>query len=186
MYKNYLNQNGYQKLIELGCGNGRDAVFFAKNHVETIAIDQCEHEITFLKQQNSDKKNIEFKCADFTSLKNHVMYVVIYSRFTLHSISEKQEEKVINWAYKVLSKFGIFCIEARGQKNEIYQLGQKVENENDAYIWENHYRRFINFDKLCERLQNIGFKLEYSKEQKCFAPFNGADETFFRIIAKKL
>lgn len=186
VYENYLHKNGYGNLIELGCGNGRDAVFFAKNNVGTIAIDQCEHEIASLKQKNIETKNIEFKCADFTTLENHNIYDVIYSRFTLHSVSEEQEERVINWAYKVLLKFGIFCIEARGQKNEIYQLGQKVENENDAYIWENHYRRFINFEKLCKRLEKIGFKLEYSKEQQGFAPFNGTDETFFRIIAKKL
>ena len=34
-----------KKLIELGCGNGRDAMFLANNNISVVAIDQSESSI---------------------------------------------------------------------------------------------------------------------------------------------
>jgi cyclopropane fatty-acyl-phospholipid synthase-like methyltransferase len=41
--RNQLREN--MDLIELGCGNGRDSLFFAKNGVRVLAVDQCAEEI---------------------------------------------------------------------------------------------------------------------------------------------
>jgi tellurite methyltransferase len=80
---------------------------------------------------------------------------------------------------------GYFCIEVRGQKNEIYQLGTKVHGEEHAYIYNEHYRRFLNFNELCLSLQSLNFTIEYAAEQKGFAPYEGNDETYIRVIVKK-
>ncbi|MBO7201664.1 MAG: class I SAM-dependent methyltransferase [Bacteroidales bacterium] len=173
------------KIIELGCGNGRDSVYFASKNFIIKAVDQCERQIEFMKAKYSNIKNIDFLTADFTALSEESKFDVIYSRFTLHSISKEQEDKVCTWAYNSLSTNGFFCIEVRGQKNEIYCKGNKVEGEEDAYIYNNHYRRFLNFDTFCNKLKTIGFALDYAEEKKGFAPFKGTDETYMRVIAVK-
>jgi len=38
------------RMIDLGCGNGRDSVFFAKHRISVIAIDQVVSEIDFLNE----------------------------------------------------------------------------------------------------------------------------------------
>jgi len=172
-------------LIELGCGNGRDAVYFANKGLKIKAIDQCESEIKFLKHKFSQLKNCHFHTGDFTNLNHDENFDIVYSRFTLHSISAEQEARVCCWAYQVLNKGGVFCIEVRGQKNEIYGKGDIVVNESDAFVYDDHYRRFLNFNDFCLRLKEIGFALEYAEEKKGFAPFNDTDETFIRVIAKK-
>lgn len=173
------------KVIELGCGNGRDAVFFANNKLDVIAVDQCAGEIKFLKNRYIALENIKFVCDDFTNLQIEQKFDVIYSRFTLHSISAKQEKNVINWGFNHLNSGGKFCIEVRGQKNEIHKKGTAVDNEPDAFIYNDHFRRFINFDKFCDKLKSIGFNIDYAEEKKGFAPFNEEDETYIRIIATK-
>ncbi|MDR0602906.1 MAG: class I SAM-dependent methyltransferase [Bacteroidales bacterium] len=172
-------------LIELGCGNGRDALFFANEKLNVIAYDQCEDEICFLQVKYAQLKNIQFKVGDFSELPDITRANLIYSRFTLHSISKEQEQKTLIWVYRNLTEGGYFCIEVRGKKNEIYKLGKKVENEEDSYIYNNHYRRFLNLDTICTDLKNTGFVIEFAAEKKGFAPFAGKDETYIRIIAKK-
>jgi tellurite methyltransferase len=172
------------KLIELGCGNGRDAILFANNQLNVIAVDQCKSEIDFLSHTYRKLENIQFKHKDFTRLTNEQKFDIVYSRFTLHSISSEQE--VLKWAYKNLESQGFFCIEARGQKNEIYGKGEPVEGEKDAYILDNHYRRFINIELLSAELEDIGFTIKLAEEKKGFAPFNGENETYLRVIACKL
>ena len=175
----------HKTLIELGCGNGRDAVYFANEGITVHAIDQCENEIKFLANRYKYMPNISFETGDFSEANEGQKYDVIYSRFTLHSISKKQEEKTLKWAYTALNEDGVFCIEVRGLKNEIYQFGEKVEEEDNAFIYDNHFRRFIDFETFCNDLQILGFFLEYAAEERGFAPFEGQDETYIRIIAKK-
>lgn len=183
----YVNEliKGKSSIIELGCGNGRDSVFFANNNHNIIAVDQCKSEIKFLQNQYKQLTNVVFRCDDFTSLNTETIYDVVYSRFTLHSINKQEEQRVLKWAYESLNKGGFFCIEVRGYKNEIYKLGETVDNEPDAYIYNNHYRRFLNFDTLCSDLRNLGFEITFAAEEKGFAPFNGEDETYIRVIAKR-
>jgi cyclopropane fatty-acyl-phospholipid synthase-like methyltransferase len=178
---------GEDSLIELGCGNGRDSIFFASHGINVVAVDQCEEEIKILIEKNS-LSTLNFISADFTKLKELETFNYVYSRFTLHSISEKEEDRVINWAYKNLKLGGKILIEARGKKNEFYKLGESVPGEPDAYIYENHYRRFIDIDKLISKLESVGFKIVAAEEKSGFAPsnkLNQADQKFIRVIASK-
>ena len=172
-------------LIELGCGNGRDAIFFANANAQVTAVDQCDNIIELLNHRFQKVDNLLFKCADFTCLDDVEKYDLVYSRFTLHSISKEQEKNVVNWAYRNLKPNGKLCIEVRGQKNEIYQVGIPVEGEPDAFILNDHYRRFIHFETFCNELGCLGFGIDFAKEQKGFAPYNGTDETYIRIIASR-
>lgn len=180
-----ITTNG-KDIIELGCGNGRDAIFFAQHKYNVLALDQCSSEIEILQERYANTNNLTFRCADFTTISDEKMFDIVYSRFTLHSISKPEEQRVLSWTYNSLLPNGVFCIEVRGQKNEIYQVGDPVANEKDAFILNNHYRRFLNFNELCKDLVSRGFVLDFAKESKGFAPFNGSDETFIRIIARKL
>jgi tellurite methyltransferase len=175
----------HSSLIDLGCGNGRDSIYFANNGLNVLGVDQCNEEIQFLNQLHAHVENLNFLLSDFCELDNNKQFDIIYSRFTLHSITKKQEKKVLLWAYQNLNNYGKLCIEVRGQKNEIYGKGEPVEDEKDAFILNDHYRRFINFENFCKQLKEIGFLLEYAEEKKGFAPFKDTDETFIRIIAQK-
>ena len=180
-----LLKDTHSDIVELGCGNGRDSVFFAKQGHNVHAIDQCYNEICFLINQYQHIDNLDFRCDDFTDLVDDDPYDVVYSRFTLHSVNKEQEKRTLEWAYRNLKKGGLLCIEVRGQKNEIYKVGEPVENEDDAYILDNHYRRFLNFDRLCDDLKKLGFSLVFAAEDKDFAPYNGQNETYIRVIARK-
>jgi tellurite methyltransferase len=173
-------------LIDLGSGDGRDSIFFNNNGLKVLGIDQSDIAIGKLKSKLSGLSDIQFIVGNFAKLDNKRCFDIVYSRFTLHSISQEDQNNVLNWVYKQLNVNGLFCIEVRGKKNEIYKKGIKVIGEIDAYIFENHYRRFLDFELLKSELIGLGFFLEFSAEEKDFAPFNGENHSFIRIIARKL
>ena len=81
-------------LIELGCGNGRDSIFFSREvDLSVIAVDQCQEELSFL-EKNYKMENLTFRFDDFTRLKKETYKLdYVYSRFTLHAIEEVEEDR---------------------------------------------------------------------------------------------
>lgn len=171
-------------LLELGCGNGRDSIFFANNGVTVVSVDQCENEISMLSREQK-LSNLKFFTGDFTKLGELGKFNHIYSRFTLHSITEKEESDTIKWSYEHLEDGGSLLIEARGKKNELYKLGIPVHSEPDAYVYEGHFRRFVDIEILCNKLIQTGFNIALSEEKSGFAPFGETDYHFIRMIAVK-
>jgi SAM-dependent methyltransferase len=183
IFNNHCKINS--KIIELGCGNGRDVVYFAENKLQATAIDQSDVAINKLKSNFNSFSNLKFLIDDFTMLNDFEdSYDIVYSRFTMHSITEDQENNVITWAYNNLVINGLFCIEARGLKNELYQKGTPSEQRN-TYFYDEHFRRFICIDEFTSKLMKLGFEIITSLEERGFSPFNGNDETFIRVVVKK-
>ncbi|MDW3210008.1 MAG: class I SAM-dependent methyltransferase [Reichenbachiella sp.] len=167
-------------LVELGCGNGRDSIYFIKNKLEVFGTDQCQTTIGRLKDLKLEGGKFEVK--DFTTLGELGKFDNIYSRFTLHSVSEKQASQTLTWAFDSLNVGGKLCIEVRSIHDELY--GEGTEVERDAFVTD-HYRRFVRIDELTKELETLGFKIEYSEESKGFAVYKNEDPAVIRVVATR-
>lgn len=173
-----------KSLVELGCGNGRDSIYFASNEVDVTAIDQSDNVIENLESKKI-YKNIKFVSADFVNsgFLTENTYDYVYSRFTMHSISDKDQSVVLKKAYNTLKNEGLLFIEARSIKDEICGLGENVGR--NAYVYNNHYRRFIVMTEMIEELEKIGFKIISSKESDKCAIYKDENPVVVRIVAQK-
>lgn len=171
-------------LLELGCGNGRDSLFFARKGINVTAIDASEVAIRNLLSANKGA-NITFLCGDFVKLPalQKLRYEYCYSRFSLHAISEVQENELLENVYGCLKKDGKFFIEARSIHDDIFGKGTMVER--NAYIYNEHYRRFLDKDEIVEKLIDVGFSVEYAEESRDFAPWKEDNPIVLRVVAKK-
>ncbi len=171
-------------ILELGCGNGRDSIYFSKLGLNVTAIDASDGVIRQLKQEN-DEDNICFICDDFVSSSAIFsgQYDYVYARFALHAINEEQETEVLHNVYRVLKQGGRFFIEVRSVNDELY--GQGIKVGKNAYIFDGHFRRFIEIDQLVNKMKNMGFKIMSALEKRGFAPFEGNDPLIIRIEAQR-
>ena len=177
-----LNKSG--SLLDLGCGNGRDSIYLYKLGLNVTAVDASDFVIKMLQEKYNDG-NICFICDDFvcSSMIYTGQYDYCYSRFSLHAINEEQEDQVIANVYRVLKPGGKFFVEVRSINDDLYGKGENVGN--DSYIYNGHFRRFIKCEILEKKMVNIGFKIEYSREQKGFAPLGDSDPPIIRMILLK-
>lgn len=171
-------------LLELGCGNGRDSEFFAQNGLHVTAIDASSVAIEELKLRNQEMP-IDFICDDFVKSKNLYQkeYDYIYCRFVLHAITSQQQNELLNNVYGALKEEGKLFIEVRSIHDKIYGLGKKV-GEN-AYIYNKHYRRFLDINELKQELENKGFCIYYIEESDIFSPQDNDRPMLIRVIAGK-
>ena len=173
-------------LVELGCGNGRDSIYFSKHSINVIGVDQVKSEVDFLNENFSNEK-LTFVADDFTDLKNSDNEIIknaqidyVYSRFTFHSINEKKEDGALEWISDNLH--GLFFLEARSINDPMFKKGKNLsENEN----FTNHYRRYMDLNKFIHKLESLGFEILYKIEDKNLAVYKDDNPYVIRIIAKK-
>ena len=182
-----LNSN--KNLIELGCGNARDSIYFAQNNLNVVAVDQVQEEIDYL-NENHKEENILFVCDDFTNLAytshdiiNETDFDYIYSRFTFHSINEAKEDRTLDWIENNLDKGGCFLLEARSLNDPMFQQGKSL---SDTENYTTHYRRYMDLDKIIEKLESRNFEIIYNIEDNNLAVYKDDNPYVIRIIAKKL
>ena len=176
-------------LIELGCGNGRDSIYFAQNKLNVIAVDQVQEEVDYL-NENHKEDNITFVGDDFTNLANTDNELIkngnfdyVYSRFTFHSINEVKEDRTLDWIRDSLLNGGYFLLEARSMKDPMFKQGNALsENEN----FTDHYRRYMDLDKIVEKLESREFEIIFKIEDNDLAVYKDDNPYVIRIIAKKL
>ena len=170
-------------MVELGCGNGRDAVFFAAQGLHITALDMSREAISQLQSRNLP--NAQFRCGDFVNSDVHqpASYDYAYSRFTVHSINQNQEQVLLGNVFRGLRPGGKLFIEVRGINDPLFGKGKQVER--NAFFYDNHYRRFIVLDELVESLERHGFRVEYAQERTGFAPYGNDDPPVIRIVAAK-
>jgi hypothetical protein len=171
----YINEGDY--LIDLGCGNARDSIFFSTVGIDILGVDQCINQINRLERMHGNA-SLHFEAGNFTEL-NGMVVDHAYSRFTLHSIDEQSEDKLIEWASKWVDKY--FFIETRSDKDKLNG------------VTTDHYRRFINMNTLIQKLITAGFEIEYAELSRNFSrydtkygvDYNEDDPMLIRIAARK-
>lgn len=174
-------------LIEFGCGNGRDSIYFSNNGINVVAVEQVCDEIKFL-NENYANENIAFVCDDFTNLAETKSELIkygkfdyVYSRFTFHSINEAKENRTLEWIKNNLDG-GLFFIEARSLNDPMFLKGE-ILSENENYT--NHYRRYMDLDKFTDKLESLGFEILFKIEDKDLAPYKDDNPYVIRVIAKR-
>ncbi len=172
-----------KRMVELGCGNGRDAVFFAARGLDVTAVDMSREAVDQLRSRRI--ANAAFLCGDFVNSEIHrpESYDYAYSRFTIHSINRGQEQVLLNNLFRGLRPGGKLFIEVRGVNDPLFGKGKQVER--NAYFYDNHYRRFIVLDELTDSLEQRGFRVEYAQERTGFAPYGNDDPPVIRVVAAK-
>ncbi len=177
----YMQNGG--KLMDVGCGNGRDSLYFAANGLDVVGVDASEEAISRLKEKGA--QNTLFVCDDFVTCRSlyQMQYDYFYSRWTIHAITEKQEEELLLNISNSIKKDGLLFIEVRSVNDYLYGKGTEVGK--DSFQYNDHFRRFIRKEILQKKLENLGFDIEYSKEGNDFSKTVSSDPTLIRMIARK-
>ncbi len=174
-------------IFELGCGNGRDAIYFASQKHDVTACDQSSTSIEGLVAQGekSDFPWPKFICAGFESLGDRDLkkFDVVYSRFTMHAVPKEVATTAYNWTWEGLRSGGAFWIEVRSVKGSLYGKGKACER--DAFIYNDHYRRFLRIEELTAELTSLGFVIEHSEESSGLSVYKEDDPVLIRLLARK-
>ncbi len=183
--KNFI-KSSQKKLIDIGCGNGRDSIYFSK-FLNVKGVDKSSNVTvlnnTYVKKNNM--KNISFFNVNVNSNKLTKLgkFDYIYSRFFLHAINYRIEKKLFSSLIKISKKNTLFFFEFRTTKDSLFKKGKRL-SKYERYT--DHYRRFINLNEFKKKITNEKrFSIKYLIEKKGLARFKSENPVVARIILKR-
>lgn len=185
-----------QRLLELGCGNGRDSFTLMAHGLEVLAVDGCEEVIDdnmhhhgkqqdgnghFLTHDLSDIDALEQRAAQ--SLRRLPSHTAIYSRFFLHAVPEAVEDRILAFSHRHLPQGGLMMHEFRTTQDPLFQQGEAL---SATERWTDHYRRFIDTAAFRDKLARQGFEEIAFLEGQGMATFGDEDPVVARVVVRKV
>ena len=166
-------------LLEFGCGNGRDALFFAHHFKKVYAFDGSNEIINKNKKQYSKINNLKFLKFNLNDkFDNHQILLskkkAIYARFFLHALTNNEIKSFISLCANLLKKNERLYIEYRTEKDK------KRHKET-----QKHYRNYINPNSINKLLKQFNFRNLYFVKGLGFAKYKDDDAFVARHIIVK-
>jgi SAM-dependent methyltransferase len=153
---NLIKNNSITNILELGCGQGRDSLFFANLGYNVVATDISENAINFLKTIK-DEENIEnlelylhntLNSFNFSNLK----FELIYSNLTLQFFDLKQLSQIFSNIKKIMKPNSFFLFSTKKPGDKYFNFGNKI-SEN-SFEHKGIIRFFFNKSELENILKN--------------------------------
>ena len=162
-------------LIELGCGNGRDACYMAKYYNKIIAIDSSKIAIKDNIKEFKNIKNLVFLRENLTrkitlEIPNKEKKTV-YARFFFHTLKNKEILAIVNKLSSLLNKNEKVFLEYRTH------LDKKTKK-----IFKKHFRNYIDPKKMVKIFKKENFINIYSNSSYGYALFGNEDPHIARQI----
>jgi ubiquinone/menaquinone biosynthesis C-methylase UbiE len=170
-----------KKLLELGCGQGRDTIFFASHDLDVYAIDSSKVAIEVIKQK-IDKENISIKLKQFDASQgipfgNRYFGAVYSHMFYNMRFTDEELKFLFKESSRVLKDSGLLYFSIRSDKDVLCNKGKKIDN--NIYEINGFQIRFFS------KPQISSFLSDYFEIKNITEDYEGAANLYLVFCYKK-
>jgi SAM-dependent methyltransferase len=152
----YFKKYGVKRILELGCGQGRDTIFFASNGFHVHAIDASKVAIENINQKKGQKnisldlrhfkarQALPYDSSYFDAVYSHMFYNMRFTDEELRSLFKESN--------RVLKNNGLLYFSVRSDKDVLYNKGKKIDN--NIYEINGFQIRFFTKRQIQSFLEN--------------------------------
>jgi len=183
-----LNEFSVKKrFVDIGCGNGRDSLFFAQYGKDVLgldgsvaAVESCQGDAARRNLGSAQFQKLDMgdgdACEKF-AVENQASWsdALVYARFFLHAIDEAAELNFVKLAASLMGKSGALCLEFRTPRDEF-----------QTKVTSAHYRRYVSPLEFIDLARDHGIGCSYFCEGFGFAKYKSDDAYVARLVMEKL
>ena len=176
--------DGHQ-VVEFGCGNGRDALFFASVGAPVLGVDQSSAAIALCVRQAKARglEGTRFLRHDLrgTATGEELSRLVhpdrarlLYARFFLHAITEEDEACLFALTTTLMGSRDLLALEFRTSRDRDLP---KLTN--------GHFRRYVDPPRVLRRAAEVGLSTLYFIEGFGYAKYHCDDAHVARVVFQR-
>ena len=182
--KELLEKNSLKKILELGCGQGRDCLFFANQGYDVLGFDLSQDAVSFVEEcrKAENIQNLKvivhdlMKPLDFNS-----KFDLIYSNLSLQFFDLNQLETIFDNISKIMQKNSLFLFSTKKHGDKYDNFGIKI-NEN-VFEYKGIKRYFFDQDSIRSILEKK-FKILIFDSDK-HKNLDNTVSVWWKILVKK-
>lgn len=124
------------RVLDIGCGEGKDAVFLAKNGYHVTAFDVAENGIEKARElARHNHVEVDFFVADIREYKPNVEFDIIYSSGVLHYLPLNKRKAFLDHLKECTAQGGIHAVNVFVRKPFIEPASDMEEAEKQVEPW---------------------------------------------------
>ena len=179
--KNYPSR---RPLVDIGAGNGRDAIFFARRAARHVtALDYSLHAVGMTRRRAKRLgAALEAAPLNLYDLREVLSYGVrlsrteqpvdLYARFTMHALDHVGRRNVLRLASMALRRGGLLFLE--------FRTGQ---DSNRPHVFGEHRRYYVGPATMVRQIESAGGRVIAQEQGTGLARLKGEDPYVCRIVA---
>ena len=175
-------------VLDVGCGNGRDTHFLsttfdckvvaldgstsAINHVSRMATELGLERVISARHFvfGQDSPNV----IEGDLSRETVTEILVYARFVLHAVDDAGEVGFWGLISKIVAEGGAAVTLALE-----YRTPEDAELPKETPA---HYRRFVDYNRVSEKAQELGFRLEFQETGRGLSVYGSDDHHLCRQV----
>jgi SAM-dependent methyltransferase len=151
-----IKKNSISNILELGCGQGRDSLFFANFGYNVVGTDISKNAINFVKKIKNEQnlENLELFIHDTLNSFNfkNSDFELVYSNLALQFFDLMQLSQIFSNIKKIMKKNSFFLFSTKKSGDKYFEFGNKI-SEN-SFEYNGITRFFYNKSQLENILKN--------------------------------
>ena len=145
-----FSKYGRTKIFELGCGQGRDTIFFANKGLDVHALDSSKVAIQNLNER-ARKENVSINLKNFDAKRglpfDNTYFDIVYSHmFYNMNFTDDELKFLFSESSRVLKDNGLLYFSVRSDKDSLYNKGKQIDN--NIYQINNFQIRFFTTQQI--------------------------------------
>ncbi len=182
----YLLING--DLLELGSGQGQDALYFAREGLSVTATDLVDTGLTECEAKaKTENLPIKFQIVDIGKPLPFVdnTFDIVYSHLGLHYLNKDGTEKLFKEIHRVLKPNGILAsLFNTVEDPEIHSDGfEKIEENYYREVAFDFYKRFFSVEETQQLIEGLFEPLLLDNKGETY---KDEIKTLIRLVARKI
>lgn len=168
-------------ILDLGCGTGKDSLYFAKRGHRVTALDFSVNAMTWLQSKAATEKlGIRAVCRDISKKLpfRDRAFDAVYAHLSLHYFDDATTARIFREVHRVLKRNGLFFVKCKSIDDAHFGKGKNIAK--DMFIGS-HTRRFFRKEFMQELLQPF----TAMQLRKSSLTYRGQKSSCIEAIARK-